>query len=62
MSSHLVAIVDARKCNACGLCESACPVAAIKIDAIAIIDRVKCQGCGKCVAVCPKEAIILKKA
>ena len=62
VSSHLVAIVITKKCNACGICEGVCPVAAITVDTIAIIDRNKCTGCGKCVEECPQEAITLKKA
>jgi ferredoxin len=63
VSHHLIAVVNAKKCTACGLCEGVCPVAAINIDASsAIIDRATCTGCGKCVEECPNEAIILKKA
>ena len=62
VSSLLIAVVNAEKCNACGICEGICPVAAIKIDTIAVIDRAKCTGCEKCVEECPQEAITLKKA
>jgi len=61
VSYHLIAVVNAKKCTVCGLCEDVCPVAAIKIDTIAIINRTKCNGCGKCVEECPQEAITLKK-
>jgi len=62
VSRRLIAVVNTKKCTACGLCEGVCPVAAIKIDTIAIIDKAKCTGCGKCVVECPQDAVILKKA
>jgi predicted Fe-Mo cluster-binding NifX family protein/ferredoxin len=62
VSSHLVAIVDARKCNTCGTCQEVCPVGAITIDAIAIVNRADCTGCGRCVEECPRAAITLQKA
>jgi ferredoxin len=62
VSSHLVAIVDARKCNTCGTCQEVCPVGAITIDSMAIVNRAVCTGCGRCVEECPREAITLKKA
>jgi predicted Fe-Mo cluster-binding NifX family protein/ferredoxin len=61
VSHGLIAVVNAEKCTACGLCEGVCPVGAIKIDTVAIIDRAECTGCGQCVAECPREAITLKK-
>ncbi|MBW1933541.1 MAG: 4Fe-4S binding protein [Deltaproteobacteria bacterium] len=62
VSRYLIAVVNAKKCNACGLCVEVCPVAAIKIDNVAIIDRAICTGCERCIAECPQEAITLKKA
>jgi ferredoxin len=59
---HPVAVVNAEKCTACGLCEGICPVSAVKIDNVAIIDSTMCTGCGQCVAECPRDAITLKKA
>ena len=61
VSRHLVAVVNAKRCNACGICESVCPVTAIKIDDVATIEGAICTGCGKCVAACPKKAITLKQ-
>jgi ferredoxin len=62
VSSHLVAIVNTRKCNACGTCQEVCPVAAVTIDSTAIVDRALCTGCGRCVEECPRNAITLHKA
>ncbi len=62
VSPNLIAVVNAGKCNACGLCEEVCPEEAIKIDTVAIIDRARCTGCGRCVLECPPEAVTLKKA
>jgi ferredoxin len=61
VSPHLVAVVNAESCTACGRCEGVCPVAAIKIHDVATIDRANCTGCGRCVAECPQEAVTLGK-
>lgn len=49
------AIIDAARCNACGLCRDLCRWEAIsetfEVDAIA------CEGCGVCVHFCPEKAI-----
>jgi len=57
----LIAVVEAEKCTACGLCVEVCPTDAISTDDIAQIDREKCNGCGQCVAECPQGALSLKK-
>jgi NAD-dependent dihydropyrimidine dehydrogenase PreA subunit len=49
--------VDKEKCTACGACEEACPVEAIKVDETAEIDEENCIDCGTCVDECPAEAI-----
>ena len=56
----LIAVVDAVKCTACGLCVEVCPADAVSLDDIAQIDREKCTGCGQCVTECPQDAISLK--
>jgi Pyruvate/2-oxoacid:ferredoxin oxidoreductase delta subunit len=59
-----LAAVDVEKCNDCGLCFSACNVAAIssttgQSGAHAVIDVAPCLGCGACVPACAREAICL---
>lgn len=51
--------VDREKCNACGLCASYCPDAAIGDDLE--IDLDYCKGCGICARECPKKAISMKR-
>jgi len=48
-------VVDKEKCNACGLCATYCPDAAI--DAELEVDLGFCKGCGICANECPKKAI-----
>lgn len=48
-------IVDKETCNACGLCATYCPDAAINDDLE--IDLTYCKGCGICANECPKKAI-----
>jgi len=60
----LIAVVDPRACEWCGLCLEACPYQApqqAEADgkAVAVIDRAACKGCGGCIPVCPKNAIDL---
>ncbi|MCK4509484.1 MAG: 4Fe-4S ferredoxin [Desulfuromonadales bacterium] len=59
-----LAVVDIEKCNNCGLCFSACNVAAITSAQIhsnshAVIDVAPCLGCGVCVPTCARDAISL---
>lgn len=50
-------VVDKEKCNACGLCATYCPDAAIDEDLK--IDLDFCKGCGICANECPKKAITM---
>ncbi|HZK25676.1 MAG TPA: ATP-binding protein [Oscillospiraceae bacterium] len=53
------AIINAEKCQQCGLCSETCRFGAIS-DELEIIP-LKCEGCGACVLVCPHEAIRLEE-
>ena len=59
IASNFLCRVDAGLCIACGICESACPVAAIGVDAVAVISDDQCIGCGVCVGQCPESALAL---
>ena len=51
--------IDAKKCNGCGACASACHEGAIQmIDGIATLTREDyCDGLGDCLPACPTNAI-----
>jgi len=59
-ASPLVAVLDADKCTACGVCVETCPVGAIGLNDKAVVDRATCTGCGRCVAECPQDALSLQ--
>lgn len=50
-------VVDAGKCNGCGLCWVYCPDAAIIKEKPVSIDYRYCKGCGICANECPQKAI-----
>ncbi|MEA1964129.1 MAG: FAD-dependent oxidoreductase, partial [Candidatus Aerophobetes bacterium] len=56
----IIAEVNERWCQGCGICASVCPYEAISIDEetnLAKVTEVLCQGCGSCAAACPSGAI-----
>jgi heterodisulfide reductase subunit A len=55
-----VAYIIQDRCNTCGICIEACPVAAIeKSPNGVIVNPISCVGCGICVPTCPLGAIDL---
>lgn len=59
-----LAAVDNALCNGCGLCCSACNVAALAIGnsqdgGFAEVDMAVCLGCGACIPTCPTGAVSL---
>lgn len=60
MHSSISPRVKAKKCTACSVCISRCPVNAIKyMNEKAYIDNELCIGCGECIAVCPSKAVMI---
>jgi ferredoxin len=58
-SSGFVAQVDEALCDACGICEDACPFDAIQVNERAVIDWTACMGCGVCVGQCAQGVLFL---
>ena len=55
-------VLDAGKCNRCGLCWMYCPDNAVRVRGNAFtIDYKYCKGCGICAEECPKQAISMEK-
>ena len=57
------ALIDKRRCVACGTCVAACPRGSITVHkgCYAVVDDNKCIGCGKCEKVCPAGCIEIKE-
>lgn len=54
-------VVNAERCNLCGLCEASCVYSAISRTAKLEIDRAQCFGCGLCISRCPQKALTLAR-
>ncbi|MDI6808636.1 MAG: FAD-dependent oxidoreductase [Candidatus Eisenbacteria bacterium] len=55
-----VAVVNEKRCIACGTCESVCPYGAIEVNKIKMVAEVNaglCKGCGSCAAACWSAAV-----
>lgn len=53
------AVIDPKRCDQCGLCETKCRFDAISQtdDGEYVIDPMHCEGCKVCVELCPADAI-----
>ncbi|MBQ8332196.1 MAG: 4Fe-4S binding protein [Clostridia bacterium] len=58
-----IAVVDKKRCAACGACLSACPKGAVSVHkgCYAVISADVCVGCGKCEKVGPAGCITVKE-
>jgi len=64
-SQRVAALDPAGKCNACGLCESACMYEGITVkkdEKTVVIEEGKCDGCGSCVSVCRTGYLKMKRS
>lgn len=60
--SNFVAVVDAARCNGCGLCARRCHLGAVDAaDKPARVDAARCLGCGACAKFCPQGAMTLAR-
>ena len=58
-----IAIIEKKRCVACGACTMACPrnVLSIHKGCYAVVDGGKCVGCGLCAKACPAGSIEIKE-
>ncbi len=58
MNKKVTTVINADKCNGCGLCLTVCPCQTISIkNGKAVITGKESLGCGHCEAICPQGAI-----
>jgi adenylylsulfate reductase, subunit B len=57
-------VIDAHLCTGCGICEDACPLDVIYMDAETSRPSIRypdeCWHCGSCRQECPEEAISIR--
>ncbi len=54
------AVIDEKRCSACGLCEEHCRFHAIDHNPLYRVNPYTCEGCGVCERLCPEGAITLQ--
>lgn len=55
-----IAVIDVKRCTACGACHVACRFGAISLrNGAYVVDTLSCEGCGVCAHVCPVGAASL---
>ena len=59
MASKKYAVVDEKRCVACGVCVKECPMNAVNVwkGCFAVVNPEICIGCGKCERSCPAGSI-----
>ena len=58
--SLMAKVLDASRCDGCGLCELTCPAKAIVMVKGKPSFKPICTGCLRCVNFCPREAIAFR--
>ncbi|MCR4419194.1 MAG: 4Fe-4S binding protein [Clostridia bacterium] len=58
--SGVTAVIDADRCEGCGLCRQVCRFGAVTGGNPPAIEEYSCEGCGFCARICPVEAISLQ--
>ena len=63
MSTHKKAVVNEKRCVACGCCAAVCKIKAIGVPrgVCAVVDRDRCVGCGLCAKTCPAGVIQIQE-
>lgn len=58
-----IAIVNKKRCAACGACLKVCPRNAISVErgCFAVTDSERCIGCGLCAKTCPADCIEIRE-
>lgn len=61
MKSRKYAVVDKKRCVACGECTCSCRIYAVSIKngCYACVDKDRCVGCGLCIKNCPVGCMVL---